>query len=178
MVRLSNMTMFAPPDVSATRVHPVRSNRLAFTMIEILLVVTVVAALFALAVPKFTTMRETTSARSSRLQLSSAFSSARAAAVQKGQPSTITIDGYEVTVTVLTGLNREEVIVAGPMRFDGTVGAKLTSIDGVSSIVYDPRGMVTPRLNNITRFVLSSGEQSDTLCISPSGLILPRDCRQ
>jgi Tfp pilus assembly protein FimT len=147
-------------------------------MMEVLLVVAMLAALFALAAPRFTVVRDESAARSARLQLGSAFAAARAAAVQKGKPATVTIDGTDVTVTVLSGLEGTEVTVLGPMRFNGTTNALLTSVSGVTEVVYDPRGMVTPALDGIAKFALSAGEVSDTLCISASGLVLPKDCRQ
>ncbi len=147
-------------------------------MIEILLVVVIVALVMAIAMPKFTVVREQSTARSARLMLASAFSAARSAAVQKGQSSKLTITGSSVNVTVLSGLNKQSVSVLGPMRFDAsTGGAALTSLDGVTEITYDPRGMITPALAGIIRFELTSGSESDTLCVSASGLILPRDCR-
>lgn len=146
-------------------------------MIEMLLVVVVVALVMAIAMPKFTVVREQSAARSARLMLASAFSAARSAAVQKGQPSRLTITGDSVSVTVLSGLNKQEVSVLGPMRFDASTGAKMKSIDGVTEVTYDPRGMITPALAGVIRFELASGTASDTLCISASGLIMPRDCR-
>ncbi len=50
-------------------------------MVEVLLVVAMLAALFALTAPRFTVVRDESAARSARLQLGSAFASARAAAV-------------------------------------------------------------------------------------------------
>lgn len=147
-------------------------------MVEVLLVVAILAALFALTAPRFTVVRDQSAARAARLQLGSAFAAARAAAVQKGKPATVTIDGTDVTVTVLSGLEGAQVRVLGPMRFNGTTNALLTSVSGVTEIVYDPRGMVTPALDGILRFALTAGSASDTLCISASGLVLPKDCRQ
>ncbi len=142
-----------------------------------LLVTVVLGLIAAMALPKFTVVREQSTARSSRLMLASAFAAARASAVQKGQPATLTIADGSVTVTVLSGLNRQKVRVLGPVAFNGTTTATLTSLDGVSEVTYDPRGLVTPLLVGITRYKLTSGEESDTLCISASGLILPKDCR-
>lgn len=154
-----------------------RTTRSGFTLVEVLLVTVVMALSMAMALPKFTVVREQSTARSSRLMLASAFAAARAAAVQKGQPATLTIENGAVTVTVLSGLDEQEVKVLGPMLFNGTTTASLTSLDAVSKVTYDPRGLIRPLLMGITRYELTSGEESDTLCISASGLILPRDCR-
>jgi Tfp pilus assembly protein FimT len=147
-------------------------------MVEVLLVVAILTALFALTAPRFTVVRDQSAAKAARLQLGSAFAAARAAAVQKGKPATLTIDGTDVTVTVRSGLEGTEVTVLGPMRFNGTSNALLTSVTGITEIAYDPRGMVTPALDGIAKFALTAGQASDTLCISASGLVLPKDCRQ
>ncbi len=153
-------------------------SRRAFTLIEMLLVVVIVGVIMALAVPKFTVVREQSTVRSSRLMLASAFSAARSAAVQKGQPSTLMINESVVHVTVLSGLGRQPVTVLGPMRFDASAGgAALTPLDGVTKVTYDPRGMITPALDGIIRFEVATGNASDTLCVSASGHIMPRDCR-
>ncbi len=154
-----------------------RTTRRGFTLVEVLLVTVVMALIMALALPKFMLMREQSTARSSRLMLASAFAAARASAVQKGQPATLTIEDGAVSVTVLSGLNEQEVRVLGPMAFNGSTTATLKSLDNVSKVTYDPRGLIKPLLPGITRYELIYGEESDTLCISASGLILPRDCR-
>lgn len=147
-------------------------------MVEVLLVIAMMGLLFALVTPRFTVIKEHSSARAARLQLGSAFAAARAAAVQKGKPATLTIDGDAVTVTVLSGLQGQPVKVLGPMRFDGTSSAQLTVLSAPTTVTYDPRGMITPALEEIARYVLTAGDVSDTLCISASGLVLPKDCRQ
>lgn len=153
--------------------------RHGFTVPEVLIVLVTMGILFALSAPRFTVLREQSAARAARLQLGSAFAAARAAAVQKGRPATLTIDDGIVRVTVLTGLSATTTTVLGPLRLDGTEGsATLASIDGPTTVTYDPRGMITPGLATVARYQLTAGDVSDTLCVSAVGMVLSRDCRQ
>jgi len=161
--------------------HSPYRSRFGYTMIELLLVVVTLAIMFAMVAPRVTTIRETSTLRAARQQLSAAFSAARAAALQKGRPSALVINGNEVNVRVLSGLNGANVRVFGPLRFDVSFGATLERLGGApDSIAYNQRGMMSNVLvegEEVLRYRLRYGTKSDTLCISAAGLILPKGCR-
>lgn len=153
-------------------------RRLGFTMIEVLLVVGVAAIMFAMVVPRMTTIKNSASMRAARQELSAAFAAARAAALQKGKTSTLTIDGSSARVTVLSGLNGAVVSVFGPIMLDTEFGVALTPLSSAPvSINFDARGQLTPTPASVLKYKLSMASSSDTLCISPAGIIMPKGCQ-
>jgi type II secretory pathway pseudopilin PulG len=149
-------------------------------MIELLLVIGMLAIVFALVAPRMTAIRESSTLRSGRQQLAAAFSAARAAALQKGRPSALIINGNEVTVRVQSGLAATNVRVLGPLRFDAALGITLERLGGApDSIAYNSRGMMSNVVladDQTLRYRLRYGTKMDTLCISAAGLILPKGC--
>jgi type II secretory pathway pseudopilin PulG len=147
-------------------------------MIEVLLVVGVAAIMFAMVVPRMTTIKTSTSMRAARQELSAAFAAARAAALQKGKTSTLIIDGSSARVTVLSGLNGTVVSVFGPIKLDTEFGVALTPLSSSPvTINFDARGQLTPTPASVLKYKLSMASSSDTLCISPAGIIMPKGCQ-
>ncbi len=155
-------------------------RRDGYSMIELLVVIVSLAIVFSMVAPRVTAIRESTSLRAGRQQLTTAFSAARAAALQKGRPSALVINGNEVRVRVRSGLNNANVLVLGPIRFDVALGMTLEPLSGApDSVAYNQRGMmstVMPAADQVLRYRLRYGSKADTLCISAAGLILPKGC--
>ena len=153
-------------------------KRHGFTMIEAIMVVVISGIIFAIAGPRVTEANERAALRASRQVLQSAFAAARAAAIQKGQVATLTLTGTTATVTVLSGLNSEEVRVLGPLSFDESLGTTVTPLGGApSTVTYDVRGMASPRLDMITRYEISRPTYKDTVCVTETGFLLRKDCQ-
>ncbi len=147
-------------------------------MIELLLVVGVAAIMFAMVVPRMTTIKTSSSLRAGRQELTAAFAAARAAALQKGKTSTLTISGSNTQVSVMSGLNGTAVNVFGPIKLDTEFGISLTPLSSSPvTLNFDARGMLTPTPVAILKYRLSIASSSDTLCISPAGIILPKGCQ-
>lgn len=149
-------------------------------MIEILMVVAIAGILYVMMGPRVAETRAKASLRAARQELVSAFASARAAALQKGKTSTLTLTSGTATVTVLSGLNGTSTTVFGPIKFNGDLNTTVTALGGApTSISYDARGLVTPApaANDVRKYRLVSGIYADTLCISAAGIILPRGCQ-
>jgi type II secretory pathway pseudopilin PulG len=147
-------------------------------MIEALMVMVIIAILVAVTAPRIAVMNESSSLRASRQILGSAFAAARSAAIQKGQQSTITLTSNSATVRVLSGLNRQTIVVMGPLRFDKSLNTTLVPINSApTTITFDVRGMASPRLSEITRYELRAPNRRDTLCVSATGMLLQKDCK-
>ena len=155
-------------------------RRVGYSMIELLIVIVTLAIVFAMVAPRMTAIRESSSLRAGRQQLAAAFSAARAAALQKGRPSALVINGNEVNVRVYSGINNARVRVLGPLRFDVSLGMTLERLGGApDSIAYNQRGMLSNVIiggEQVLRYRLVYGSKADTLCISGAGIILPKGC--
>lgn len=147
-------------------------------MVEVLLVIAIIGITLTFASPRIAEIRARSSLRGSRQLLSSAFAAARAAALQKGKTSTLTLTASSATVSVLSGLTGNAVTILGPLRFDKGLSSSLSAVGGASMTVsFDARGVVTPMPASISKYRLANGVYADTVCISPAGIILPKTCQ-
>jgi prepilin-type N-terminal cleavage/methylation domain-containing protein len=151
-------------------------QRAGYTTIEMILAVVIMGVLFAIAMPRFTAMKTSTSLRAGRQQLGSMFATARAAALLKGKTAEINFTSSTVTVRVQSGLASSWVTVAGPMRFDqlGLTFEALAS--SPMSVSYNARGLLSPTPAQDLQYRLTSASSSDTLCISRAGIIMQKGC--
>lgn len=146
-------------------------------MIELLLVVAILAVLFATVAPRLSTVRSTTQLRAGRQQITAAFAAARVAALQKGKPATLTLSGNAATVSVVSGLMNTATQVFGPIRLDSALGVSVVALSGApTTLRWNGRGLLTPAPAQTLRYQLTVGTKADTVCLSTIGLILPKGC--
>jgi prepilin-type N-terminal cleavage/methylation domain-containing protein len=164
--------------LSHTPMPTLGSNRRGMSLPELLIVVVIAAALFAIAVPKIGAARDGASRRAARQELSAAFAATRAAALQKGKTATLTLTSTSATVAVQSGLAGNAVTVWGPIRFDKSLSATIEALNGApTSVSYNARGLLTPTPVGTQKYRVTVGALRDTVCISPAGIILPKGCQ-
>jgi prepilin-type N-terminal cleavage/methylation domain-containing protein len=158
---------------------PARPPRHGYSLLELLVVLGIVAVVFAMVVPRVATIQSGTSLRAARQQLATTFAAARGAALQKGQLSTLTLSASAATVTVRSGLTSTPVVVLGPVHFTQSVGVTVVPLAGApSSVSYNARGLITPTPEvDVLRYELHFGSKRDTLCVSRAGFILSHRCQ-
>jgi prepilin-type N-terminal cleavage/methylation domain-containing protein len=137
-------------------------RRPAFTLLEITVVLTVTGVLLALAVPRFSALRDRQAVRSAVDEIGAAFATARAAAVARRAPVAVVLD---------TAGGAVEVRSSGRTLFRRSLraiyGIVLTS--NRDSAVYDPRGLGYG-VTNLT-VVVRRGTLVDTLTMSRLGRV-------
>lgn len=140
------------------------------------MVVVVTGILFAITLPRFSTLKYGATLRAGRQQLASVVASARAAALLKGKSSVLVTGSNVATVWTQTGLAGNWVRVAGPVRFDQT-GLTLTPLGNApAALVYDARGLLSPVPAEVLKYELSMPGYADTLCVSRAGVIMQKGC--
>ncbi|MES2524181.1 MAG: type II secretion system protein [Gemmatimonadota bacterium] len=155
-----------------------RTARSGFTMIEALMVITVLGIVYLMVIPRISEIKSTSSLRAARQELTSAFAAARAAALQKGKNSTLTLTSGTATVSVFSGLNSTNITVLGPIGFGKELGTSLAAVGGSPlTVSFDARGLVTPVPAGVYKYRLVNGAKSDTVCISAAGVILSKTCQ-
>lgn len=138
--------------------------------------VAVVAVLFAITLPRFTTIKTGTTLRSGRQQLVSLIGAARANALLKGKSSFLVLNASVASVWAQTGLNGTWVRVAGPIRFDDA-GMTVTPVGSTpTSLTFDARGLPSPVPAETMRYQITTQGKSDTVCVSRAGIIMQRGC--
>ena len=139
-----------------------RMRRSAFTLLELIVVLTVTGVLLALAVPRVSALRDRQAVRASVDELGAAFATAREAAIARRAMVAVVFD---------TAAGAFEV------RSDGTVVTRrlLRAVYGTSlasnrdSAVYDPRGLGYG-VTNLT-VTVRRGAMVDTLTMSRLGRV-------
>lgn len=155
-----------------------RKKRSGVSLAEVMVVVSILGIMFMIAGPRITEVRSKSQLRAARQELISAFAAARTAALQKGKVSTLTLTSTTASVSVLSGLAGTAVDVYS-VGFNRDLNSSLSGIGGTPmTISFDARGLVssaTPIVGT-GMYRLLSGTTADTLCVSSSGVILPRSC--
>lgn len=155
-----------------------RKTRAGISLAEVLVVTSIVGVLYMVVGPRIADVRSRASLRAARQELVSAFASARASAMQKGKPSTLTLTATTATVSVLSGLAGNAVQVYS-VGFDKQLNSSLSGLSGAPMTVsYDAHGLLTGvPANSVQKYRLLSGTAADTLCVSAAGVILSRTCQ-
>ncbi|HEU4641906.1 MAG TPA: GspH/FimT family pseudopilin [Gemmatimonadaceae bacterium] len=148
-----------------------RSNRRAFTIIEILIVVMIVGILMAISLPKLGTTRVRLDARAAQRRVASALGQARALAIQNGRSARFVLDGNVIKV----------VLEKNDGTWQSIVQQDLSATEGVTvestrdTLSFDPRGLALSNAGG-TRIVITKGTYSDSVCVLGLGKILSDKC--
>jgi len=154
-----------------------RLSRSGISLIEVLLVIGILGVMTVLISPRISGLRSQSALRATRQEVASAFAAARAAALQKGKTATLTLTSTSASVSVMSGLAGNPVQVFGPLRFNTALNSSLTAINTAPmTISFDARGLLTPTPAGISKYRITNGIYTDSLCISAAGIILSRAC--
>lgn len=142
-------------------------SRRGFTLVELLIALTVTAAIMAIALPKLGPMRDSSGVRTSKQALSAYLTTARQAAIRRGSSATFNMDGSTIWVGAPGVAQDLEPRVDLAERNGVTVelSAPLTSVS------FNARGMADPRLTGPVVVRISRGSSTDSLCITLLGMI-------
>ncbi len=156
-------------------------GRFGFSMVELLLTIAVAGLMLVIAAPRARAFREASSVRGARQELATAIEAARAAAMQRSRPARVRIATAGVLVTVDTGApgapSTGRYTVLGPLRLDSAFSATVTAAFPADSVIaYDARGLASPRIGHVARYVVARGAHRDSVCVTNLGMILPRGC--
>jgi prepilin-type N-terminal cleavage/methylation domain-containing protein len=167
-LRLSRQFSLGSREVSL--VSPVRRG---FTLTEMLIVIVVMSLLALFTIPRFEGLYEANRIASARQDITTAIATARAAAIQKGRTSTLTLAANQLSVTV-TNAGGTQTTVIPRIPLDTLYGVRVTFSN--SPLTFDVRGFVSPTLPSRGIFNLQGLSRSDSVCITVIGQIIPRGC--
>lgn len=151
-----------------------RHDEAGFTLIELLIAIVICGVLAMVAVPRIASARDSANLVSAREQVSASIATARAAAIQKGEPVTIRFTAAGPSA-VIRGRTGNDVRLVAPVDLRALYGVTVDA--GVDSIRFDSRGLATPKLRGMAVFRLTgTGGGVDSVCVGVLGQILPRKC--
>ena len=137
-------------------------RRLAFSTIELVVTLTIVSLIMAIAAPRLASLRDHAAVRAATMDVGALFSRARELAMTRRQPVAVVLDSLAGTVELrsnATSLGRR-----GVRRLYG-----VAIVANRDSVVYDPRGLGYG-LSNLT-VTLRRGSFVDTLRMSRLGRV-------
>jgi Tfp pilus assembly protein FimT len=126
---------------------------------------TVAAVIMGIAIPKMAPLRDSAGVRSSKQVLMSYLSTARQAAIRRGQPATFHVNGNRVWVSVNGGADR----ITPEVNLREQNGVTLTT--ALATVTFNPRGLANPRLGSSQVLRLNRGISTDSLCVTILGML-------
>jgi prepilin-type N-terminal cleavage/methylation domain-containing protein len=150
-------------------------NRTGFTLLELLIVIVMIGALLAMAMPKLNKVDAQASTASAARAIAGQLATARAAAMHTGYDARMTIGGTSIQVETSDSLGTYSPL--GKMVDLAEFGVTVT-VDPESEVVFDSRGFARD-IDTIQQFIVDAGTYGvpkDTVCVARIGLVLPNGC--
>lgn len=146
-------------------------RRSGFTLLEILVVVTIMAIIAALALPKLSTAVQKSNVRSARVELGTWFAKARAVAVQRGCVDTLRIHPYYGNVLLwackVTGTGRDTI--GKPDQIESRLSVDITT--DTYYYVFDPRGILIGGSGGTITITSSDHSATDSVVVNAVGKV-------
>jgi prepilin-type N-terminal cleavage/methylation domain-containing protein len=151
-----------------------------FSLLELLIVVTMVGLLALIGVPKFRVVRDQNNVAAARARVESAIATAKAAAIHKGRLSRFEVTGNGIAVwtqdpttgswqSTLKWMDLGSVFPGIQIQVGGP---------GIANVYYEPRGLTWSGAKPPSTLVfrLVGQTRRDSVCVTRQGQILPRGC--
>lgn len=156
------------------RSHP--GSRLAYTLVELLMVVAIMGVLTAVSLPRLGRVRDQSQLASATTRFTRAVFAARQAAIQRGKHAFFKHNANAIWVYVDTiGDGSESIIITPSINLKTEYGVEVTAPTGTTSIEYDPRGVAAQSAKQVFKFKHRS-DRVDSLCISKLGNTIREKC--
>lgn len=147
-----------------------RTQRFAFTVIELITVMGIMGILAVIALPKFTETVRNSKVRSARDEVVSYFMRAHAVAIQRGQRTHVRVVGDRMSViTVNNGV--EETVLASDLY----QGHGVSLYASQSEFTYDPRGFAQ-NIPGAGRVMVTRDSRSMPVCVTGLGKAYLNGC--
>jgi len=158
--------------------------RRGFTMIELMVVFSILGIITLVAIPRIKNFRAGSNMRSAKAQVASSIATARAAAIQKGRFARFIVRGNRLTVEVTADTSHTAGVVAtgnmiilSNIPLDDRYGVNMTIRAAADSLIrFDARGFGFTGSTGRATYVLTGSGVTDSVCVSPVGLIMKTGC--
>jgi len=141
-----------------------------FTLVEILVVITIVGILLSVVVPRYGSVAAAMRVHSAKQEMASMLTQARATAIQTDRTVQVIRSNNLVTLVSVNGAIRTTI---SQQDLGTQFGITLSSTK--DTVGYDSRGMVAG--NSVTlKFVVTNGVTRDSVCLMALGTISRTGC--
>lgn len=142
------------------------------TLVEIMIVLTLISILVSIALPRFGTVTSSMHIRSAKQAVAAYLVQTRAIAIKRGRTASFIRSGNVVSVEVTEATG---IVVAVSPRDLGRVDGVSLSMRG-DTISFDPRGMAVGLAGGIRAVVVTNGTARDSVCVVGLGRIAASRC--
>ena len=144
--------------------------RRGFTLIEVLMVITIVGILLGVVVPRYGAISGAMSVHSAKQELGSMLAQGRATAIRTDQTVLVVRTGNVISLVGVNGTG-STIISQQDLgsQFNVTVSASR------DTVTYDSRGMVTGNSSTL-KFVVTNGSTRDSVCLMALGKVTRTGC--
>lgn len=139
---------------------------MGFSFIELLIAMTVAAAVMAIALPRSAPGRDRAGVKAAKQAVMSYLSMARQTAVRRGGTAVFTNTSNVIKVT--STVDAVTSVIGPNLDISDQHGVELGN--AVPSITFKARGFATPRLNESKKLYLTRGSAKDSICITILGM--------
>jgi len=145
-------------------------QRHGFTLIEVLMVITIVGILLTILVPRYGAISGAMSVHSAKQELGSILAQGRAAAIQTDQTVLVVRSGNVVS---LIGVSATGSTILSQADLRSQFGVDVSA--SRDTVTYDSRGMVVGNSATL-KFVVNNGTTRDSVCLMALGKVTRTGC--
>lgn len=160
-----------------SQARPMRPTvrRRGFTLLELMVVVTLVGLLGAIAMPRVRDAQRRAQLRAARSIVSNYVTSARRSSLTRSAITRFVANGNTISVTMLRDDGTEVTILSGYDLYTQN-SATLTASGAALPLTFDKHGLM--RAGTSVKLLLTNvANQRDSVCVSGAGLVLRGSCR-
>lgn len=140
-----------------------RADRVGFTLPEILIVIVIISVLALAAIPRFANVSARRHMESARMRVAAGLTTARQAAIQKGQPVQFSIEANRVTVTPVGASTN----LMSPVPLDTLYKVTTDNL----TVEFNGRGFATKPNEKKTIKLTRSGTPDDSVVVTKFGMV-------
>jgi prepilin-type N-terminal cleavage/methylation domain-containing protein len=141
-----------------------------FTLIEMLIVITIVGILLGVVVPRYGTISNTMQLHSAKQELGSLLAQGRATAIQTDQTVLVVRTGNVISLIAVNGTG-SSIIAQQDLHSQFGVDVSASR----DTVTYDSRGMVIGNSATL-KFVVNNGTTRDSVCLMALGKVTRTGC--
>lgn len=145
-------------------------DRRGFSLMELLIVVSMMSLIFAMAMPRVKAATNVASVNAASNELGTRLAMARQAAIRRGAPAVFRVSGNKAWVTV--DQNGTPVVFRDTLFLSTRYNVVASAT--VDSVRYDARGFAL--LGASQQFNVERGGVTSTVCVTAGGVVLPHGC--
>jgi type II secretion system protein H len=145
-------------------------RRNGFTLIEVLIVITIVGILLAVVVPRYGSVSAAMNVHSAKQEMATLLAQGRATAIQTDQTVKVARSGNVVSLVAVSGAGSA---IISQQDLGALYGVTLSATK--DTVAYDSRGMVTGNTTTL-KFVVTNGVTRDSVCLMALGKVSRTGC--